>query len=265
MLARFLAFAFLAVGCAAPAAEEEVPSVATAAITAECEPAVIVVRHADDARDGIEQCNGSDCLTTNGKQHAALYTEELPKLIAQKNLCAVSQIVTHDPVTLKKNGQAPSTNPYATIAPFASTIGVEITLLDPDTKFDASKRAELTPVAGESIVISWDKEGMKGGLLANMSKDTSNIGYPDRDRVFVFTNAEGGKFDRAEYRQFFQSPFFGSNDASKYFRFQDGYVGSAKKDSTDFPVIAMTICDLDGKNCTKEGATGTTIAKDSPR
>lgn len=306
----YLSLSVATTGCAASAEDgEDTGVVAQAETTVPCTPAVIVVRHADDMRkssngdaygtgwdsnpeacvtatSAVEIPGGTQsvrqhCLTPNGKAHANLYASELTNLIAAKNFCPATKVVTQEPYALV-DGSWPSANPFETIRPFAMSVGAPITFVSAKETFaTASARTQhLVPAPGTSIVVAWDKQGLWGssndGLLSQLSAGPGGASFPDRDMVYVFTNADANaKLDRAEYRQFFKDSagYFATHmdsgvafDAAKYYRFRDGYLGATAPQSPTFPVSAMTICTLAGEACTAGGgASGVTINQNSPR
>lgn len=246
------------VGCAAPGTEtaEESTASTTQALAADCTPAVIVLRHAEDVDDGqacdetnvniaVEggtQAIHKDCLTASGHAHANLYAEKLAGWMASKNFCPANKVVTQNPDT-SSTGLWPSANPFMTIVPFANAQKIALTLKDSEKKFDETARRALLTDESHSTVIAWDSKGLATKLLPEMT--TQKPSAPLRDSVYVFTNMNDttAKFDLAEYRQYFQdgkgdfAGISGKNGSETYYRFFDGVLPANLAPSD------MLICD----------------------
>ena len=261
------------------------------AVPAECTPAVIVIRHAEDMNDsrGEEcdvvgkvcmtipvlsqdaiscsaeedscQCVHQHCLTSNGQLHAQLYADYLEGWMTSEGLCPISKIITQDPWTTS-NDLWPSANPFETSRELANKYNTPITFMSPDKEFRTSERKELITDSLHSTLISWDKEGLYDSsypLLQNMT--TEKVQFPDRDRVYVFTNMEPdtAKFDLDQFRQYFQDSegYFQkvlgtAYSPDQYYRFDDGFLRSNQPYSKDLAVSKMLICASD---CGGQGVT----------
>ncbi len=257
----------------------------------ECTPAVVVIRHAEDIKDSrgeecdvvqkvcmtipalsqnavscsVEedscQCIHQHCLTPNGQLHAQLYADHLADWMSDEGLCPASKVITQDPWTTS-DGMWPSANPFETGRELANKYNYPITFMPPDKEFHTSERKELLADASHSTVIFWDKEGLYDSsypLLQNMTLE--NVPFPDRDRVYVFTNMDPdtAKFDLKHFRQYFQDSegyfqkVLGSVFSSdQYYRFDDGFLRSNQPYSKDLAVSKMLICasDCDGQGVT---------------
>jgi hypothetical protein len=142
---------------------------------AECTPAVMVVRHAEDESN---PSGGADILSSAGTTHAGLY----PKLFrdylakthgvgpggAQVSVCPIGKIIAIDKDPNPQN-ESPGSNPYNTIKPLADALGLPIQTKDAGVSYstvynwDTARRKTLlndgsaTPT---STVIAWDKQGL---------------------------------------------------------------------------------------------------------
>lgn len=269
------------VGCAAPSSEldENVNVSTTGEALTSCVPAVVVIRHAEDADEDVgETCVAGEvdldigggktqrvhqrCLTRPGQSHAELYAKRLGGWMAEKGLCPASRVITQDPYK-GVNGVWPSANPFETIRPFVLANALPITFLPSNTIFDDARRRSLLTEPNGSVVIAWDKEGLWEGsspLLAKLGGPGAS--FPTRDMVYVFKNmnATTAKFERKEYKQFFQdsSGYFENvtGDAfvpASFYRFADGTLKSKTPGSPDLLPSDMTICG--GSSCDGQGIT----------
>ena len=272
------------------AAEENHAMAAMAAPEAGCTPALIVVRHAEDMRDGEScnvvreecmaipansrnvtpcpgktdacQCVHQHCLTPNGQRHAELYAEDLADWMSGLGLCPLNKIITQDPWT--SQGDWPSANPFETALPLALKGDIPITFYPPSQEFHTEQRKEILSDSSHSTLIAWDKKGLYESsypLLQNLAKDRNQPKFPDRDRLYLFTDQDPdtGKFDLNHHREYFQdsSGYFkkvvgSAYSSDQYYRFDDGFLRSDTPYSPDMVVSKMLICD---KDCDGEGVT----------
>ena len=165
------------------------------AATAGCTPAVMVVRHVEDAANPK---GGADILDAAGIKHADLYPQLFRDYLAESGtvlsggVCPIGKILAIDPTGNPQNW-GPSTNPYKTIEPLAKStpmpasgpvpgaLGLEIQVEDRSGvsystvyNWDALQPAGRfgpQPVRLKSLlangtafptstVIAWDKQGL---------------------------------------------------------------------------------------------------------
>jgi len=187
-----------------------------------CTEAVIVIRHAEDTRDGPH------ALTTAGERHASLYTMFFQKGIFndykrlrgdQINLCPIKRIITVD--------KTHTPNPLSTIAPFAEASGITKIETNFGNGWHTDDRKKLLDQNIEqslnksSTLISWTRQGLWGDDQKNISKKALlskltandegrykiiNGKSPMHDNVYIFSNQdkESGKFNEVHlYHQMY--------------------------------------------------------------
>jgi hypothetical protein len=143
---------------------------------AECTPAVMVVRHAEDESN---PSGGADILSKVGNTHAGLYPKLFRDYLAKTHgvgpggaavsVCPIGKIIA---INNEPNPQntSPGSNPYNTIKPLADALGLTVQTKDAAGvsystvyNWDTARRKTLlndgstTPT---STVIAWDKQGL---------------------------------------------------------------------------------------------------------
>jgi hypothetical protein len=166
-------------------------------LAADCTPAVMVVRHAEDQDN---PAGGADILSAEGKIHAGLYPKLFRDYVAETHgvgpagadatVCPIGRVIAIDPASNSQNN-SPGTNPFETIKPLAESLDLPIETKDAEGvsystvyDWDTSRRLSLLSDATEtatSTVIAWDKQGLNPSAddLSNKTINGTSLGDYD--------------------------------------------------------------------------------------